>query len=110
MDVDMVMAADAVPHLLTTVLARVGQQIHLGPTAPTANRLTLCGQPVAGRVSAQRFHRLGCIECAAHALHGGITSIKIHHTSVNLPRFVRRHGSGYESTMPPIVGPRAKPA
>jgi hypothetical protein len=106
----MVMAADAVPHLLTTVLARMGQQIHLGPTAPAANRLTLCGQPVAGRVSAQRFHRLGCIECATYALDRGITSIEdLNHTSVNLPRFIAARES-LESTMPPILGPRAKPA
>jgi hypothetical protein len=83
------MAPDAVPPRLTTVLAGQGPTIHLASGLPAAPHLTLCRLPVAGRTSAQRFHRLGCIECASRALDVGITSIEdLHHTAVNLPRFM----------------------
>ncbi len=83
------MDSDAALDLLTTVLVGEGQEIHLAPALPSTPHLTLCRRPVAGRVSAQRYHRLGCLECATRALARGVTSPEdLHHTAVNLPRFL----------------------
>jgi hypothetical protein len=85
------MASDAVP--LTTVLTAGGPGIHLAPGAPDSPQLTLCSRPVESRVSAQRFHRLGCPECVQHALDRGVTSIEdLQHANINLPRFMSAQG------------------
>ena len=87
------MISDGLPHPLTTVLAGGGEQIHLASVQMPPQRgeqpLTLCLKPVRARVPAQRFHRLGCHECAVAAVHRGITFIQdIEHATVNLPRFL----------------------
>ena len=87
------MISDGLPQPLTTVLAGGGEQIHLAsaplPPQPGELPLTLCHKPVRDRVPAQRFHRLGCRECAAAAVHCGITFIQdLEHATVNLPRFL----------------------
>ena len=86
------MVSDSAPQRLTTVLAGVGDQIHLAVVAaagPDEQRVTLCRRQVTGRVPAQRFHRLGCRDCAAEAIEHGVTSIEDReHATVNLPRFL----------------------
>ena len=84
------MVTDGAPPVVTTVLAGDGQAIHLmtsdGGSLPA---LTLCRQPVNGRVRARSYHRLGCVLCAAEALAQGVTAVPdANHAILNLPRFL----------------------
>ena len=88
------MDPDEAPRLITTVLSKDETVVHLAPTQhlapqPPTEQLTLCHQPVACRVSAQTFHRLGCPECAREAVRSGVVSIADRQqATVNLPRFL----------------------
>ena len=88
------MDPDEASRLFTTVLSGDEHVIHLAPTQhqapqPPSEQLTLCRRPVACRVSAQTFHRLGCPECAREAVRSGVVSIADRQqATVNLPRFL----------------------
>ncbi len=84
------MISDGAQEQLTSVRAD-GPTIHLtgGRTPGSATAITLCGRAASGPVSAEHFHRQGCLECAQAAVDRGVTSVgDLHHATVNLPRFL----------------------
>ena len=84
------MVTDGIPPVVTTVLAGDGPAIHLMThDAGALPALTLCRQPVNGRVRARSYHRLGCVLCATEALAQGVTAVPdSNHAILNLPRFL----------------------